>query len=109
LDLGKQFGADLVLNSRTEDSVAAVRDLTGGRGADIVLECSGAAPAVDQAIRMAKRFGKAVGIHCPNGATAARRLAEGFNYVSIANDLMHIEQAARSHLAQVTGEPVRPS
>ncbi|MCP2315981.1 L-iditol 2-dehydrogenase [Nocardia amikacinitolerans] len=60
LDLGKQFGADLVLNSRTEDPVAAVRDLTGGRGADIVLECSGAAPAVDQAIRMAKRSGKVV-------------------------------------------------
>lgn len=60
LELGKQFGADLVLNSRTEDVVAAVRDLTGGHGADIVLECSGAAPAVDQAIHMAKRSGKVV-------------------------------------------------
>ncbi|MEV2221823.1 zinc-binding dehydrogenase [Nocardia vinacea] len=60
LELGKQFGADVVLNSRAVDAVAAVRDLTGGRGADIVLECSGAAPAVDQAIHMAKRSGKVV-------------------------------------------------
>ncbi|MEU1995569.1 aldolase/citrate lyase family protein [Nocardia gamkensis] len=44
---------------------------------------------------------KAVGIHCPDGATAARRLAEGFNYVSIANDLVHLEQTVKIHLAQV--------
>ncbi len=60
LELGKRFGADLVLNSRTEDPVTAIRDLTGGRGADIVLECSGAPSAVDDAIYMAKRSGKVV-------------------------------------------------
>ncbi|WP_063008537.1 HpcH/HpaI aldolase family protein [Nocardia kruczakiae] len=69
-------------------------------------------PAVDaefeEALRVVRKAavaaGKAVGIHCPNGATAARRLAEGFHYVSIANDLMHMEQAAKSHLAQATTE-----
>ncbi|MCP2315979.1 4-hydroxy-2-oxoheptanedioate aldolase [Nocardia amikacinitolerans] len=60
-------------------------------------------------LKAAAAAGKAVGIHCPDGATAARRRAEGFNYVSIANDLMHIEQAAKSHLAQATDDPVRPS
>lgn len=67
-------------------------------------------PAVDadfdEALRIvlkaAQAAGKAVGIHCPDGGTAARRLAQGFNYVSIANDLMHLEHAAKSHLAQVS-------
>lgn len=60
LALGKEFGADLVVNSRDEDAVAAVRDATGGTGADVVLECSGAPSAVDDALRMAKRSGKVV-------------------------------------------------
>ncbi|WP_280334548.1 zinc-dependent alcohol dehydrogenase [Nocardia wallacei] len=60
LALGGRFGAGLVVNSRTDDPVTAVRDLTGGRGADIVLECSGAAAAVDDAIHMTKRSGKVV-------------------------------------------------
>lgn len=40
----------------------------------------------------------AVGIHTPDGATAARRLAEGFTYASVASDLTHLEQVARDHL-----------
>ncbi|WAU82545.1 zinc-binding dehydrogenase [Streptomyces sp. Qhu-G9] len=60
LEIGKSFGADLVLNSRNEDAVAAVREATQGTGADIVLECSGAPSAVDDALRMSKRAGKVV-------------------------------------------------
>ncbi|MEU1998035.1 zinc-binding dehydrogenase [Nocardia gamkensis] len=60
LEIGKRFGADHILNAREEDAVAAVRDITGGLGADIVVECSGAAGAVDDAIHMAKRGGKVV-------------------------------------------------
>ncbi|MFI7665705.1 HpcH/HpaI aldolase/citrate lyase family protein [Nocardia sp. NPDC049526] len=57
--------------------------------------------ALRTVLKAAEAAGKAVGIHCPDGVTAARRLAEGFNYVSIANDLVHLEQAVKSHLAQV--------
>lgn len=60
LEIGRQFGADVVVNSREYDAVAAVRDATGGRGADIVLECSGATDAVDHALRMTKRSGTVV-------------------------------------------------
>ncbi|MYS94248.1 MULTISPECIES: zinc-dependent alcohol dehydrogenase [Streptomyces] len=60
LAIGKSFGADLVVNSREQDAVAAVREATDGIGADIVLECSGAPSAVDDALRMAKRSGKVV-------------------------------------------------
>jgi L-iditol 2-dehydrogenase len=55
LEIGREFGADLVVNSRETDAVAAVREATGGLGVDVVLECSGAGPAVDQALRLSKR------------------------------------------------------
>ncbi|MEU9449903.1 zinc-binding dehydrogenase [Streptomyces sp. NPDC048277] len=60
LAIGKSYGADLVLNSLQDDAVAAVREATDGIGADIVLECSGAPSAVDDALRMSRRSGKVV-------------------------------------------------
>ncbi|MFF3571952.1 zinc-binding dehydrogenase [Nocardia jiangxiensis] len=60
LDIGRRMGADLVLNSRQNDAVTAVRDATGGYGADIVLECSGAPAAVDDALHMTRRGGTVV-------------------------------------------------
>ncbi|WP_062993923.1 HpcH/HpaI aldolase family protein [Nocardia anaemiae] len=60
--------------------------------------------ALRTVLEAAKAAGIAVGIHCPDGGTAARRLAAGFNFVSVANDLMHLEQAVKSHLADVAEE-----
>ena len=47
--------------------------------------------------------GVAAGIHTPAGADAARRLAEGFTFASVAADLVHLERAAQSHLAAAAG------
>ncbi|MFE4827884.1 HpcH/HpaI aldolase/citrate lyase family protein [Streptomyces sp. NPDC056672] len=47
--------------------------------------------------------GVAAGIHTPDGASAARRLAEGFTFATVASDLVHLEQAAGSHLATARG------
>jgi len=54
----------------------------------------------------ADRAGIACGMHCPSGEVAAARLAEGFTYVSISSDLLHLEAAARAHLgaARVAGD-----
>ena len=60
LRLGTSFGADLVLNARDAHAVAQVRAASGGYGVDVVLECSGAPAAVDDALRMAKRGGRVV-------------------------------------------------
>lgn len=60
LDIGTDFGADQVINSRDDDAITAVRASTGGLGVDIVLECSGAPTAVDDALRMTKRSGTVV-------------------------------------------------
>jgi threonine dehydrogenase-like Zn-dependent dehydrogenase len=58
LERGIRLGADAVVNVTREDPVEAVRRINGGRGVDYVLECSGAADAVNQAARMVNRGGK---------------------------------------------------
>jgi 4-hydroxy-2-oxoheptanedioate aldolase len=45
----------------------------------------------------AETAGIACGIHCPDGTTAKRRLAEGFTLATVSSDLLHLERAARSH------------
>ncbi len=58
LEVGRELGADHVVNVRNEDPVEAVRKLTGGKGIDYVVECSGAPGAINQAGRMLNRGGK---------------------------------------------------
>ena len=58
LEKGLALGADHVINVRREDPVAAVRKITGGRGVDYVLECSGAANALNEAAYMVNRGGR---------------------------------------------------
>ncbi|HEV7830587.1 MAG TPA: zinc-binding dehydrogenase [Pseudonocardiaceae bacterium] len=58
LQIGRAMGADHVINVRNEDAVEAVRHVTGGKGLDYVLECSGAPDAVNQAARMLSRGGR---------------------------------------------------
>ncbi len=41
LELARELGADVVVNSDREDVEAAVKAFTGGRGADITFECAG--------------------------------------------------------------------
>jgi L-iditol 2-dehydrogenase len=58
LQMGRELGADHVINVRNEQPVEAVRRLNGGKGVDYVVECSGAPNAVNEAIKMVNRGGK---------------------------------------------------
>jgi len=58
LAIGKQLGADRVVNITEENAVDVVKELTGGIGADYVIECAGTEETVDQAIHMVNRGGK---------------------------------------------------
>ncbi|MFY0690501.1 MAG: zinc-binding dehydrogenase [Paracoccaceae bacterium] len=58
LEIGKQLGADHVINVRNEDVVEKVRELTGGKGVDYVVECAGAPNGVNEAALMVNRGGK---------------------------------------------------
>jgi L-iditol 2-dehydrogenase len=56
--MGRRLGADHVVNVGREDAVEAVQRLTGGRGVQYVLECSGAPNALNEAARMINRGGR---------------------------------------------------
>ena len=59
LEIGRALGADAVVNIRkTPDVVAEVKKVNGGKGVDYVVECSAAASAVNDAVRMVNRGGK---------------------------------------------------
>jgi L-iditol 2-dehydrogenase len=58
LRIGRDLGADHVVNVRNEDVVEAVRRLNGGKGIDYVVECSGAPTAFGESLRMVSRGGK---------------------------------------------------
>jgi len=58
LAIGQELGADRVVNINDEDPVEVVKELTGGIGADYVVECAGTEVTLNQAIHMTNRGGK---------------------------------------------------
>jgi threonine dehydrogenase-like Zn-dependent dehydrogenase len=57
LDRARDFGADDVVDPRSNDPVGAVKDLTHGRGADLTLDTSSAPEGRIAAIRSTKVWG----------------------------------------------------
>jgi len=68
--LSLKLGADHAINARDTDPVEAIRDLTGGEGADVVFECAGGSVkqglagdrALKQAMYAVRSGGKLVGV-----------------------------------------------
>jgi threonine dehydrogenase-like Zn-dependent dehydrogenase len=56
----KELGADLTINSKSQEPVAAIREATRGRGAECTMECAGATSARSAAIRSAGKWGRVV-------------------------------------------------
>lgn len=59
LEIALKMGADLALNPRRDDVVAAVFEATHGEGVDVLLEMSGAASAIDEGFTVLKPGGEA--------------------------------------------------
>jgi threonine 3-dehydrogenase len=57
LELARTMGADLALDARDPETEQRIANATGGDGVEVVLEMSGAAPALDQALRVITRGG----------------------------------------------------
>ena len=58
MDIAKKIGADEVINSREVDPVKAIFEMTGGKGADLLIETSGDRTALLQAINSAAGYGR---------------------------------------------------
>jgi L-iditol 2-dehydrogenase len=68
LEIGKELGADHVINIRNVgDVVQAVKDVNGGKGVDYVIECSAAPNGVNEALKMVNRGGKVCLAAFPHG------------------------------------------
>jgi len=67
--LASQLGADVVLDPAEGDLVSRLRDLTGGRGATLVIECSGSNPALQAVIDVVSKQGRIVLIGQSAGRT----------------------------------------
>lgn len=58
LEIGREIGADLVINSRRQDAAEEIKKLTGGVMADMVIETSGSAAGGAQAVELCKKSGR---------------------------------------------------
>lgn len=58
LEVAQQIGATDVVNNTKVDAVNAIQSLTGGIGADVTIETSGAESALIEAIRSTVRYGR---------------------------------------------------
>lgn len=65
--LAREFGATHVVAERGDAGIEAVRALTGGIGADRVLECVGTKESMDQALRSARPGGRVGFVGVPAG------------------------------------------
>jgi NDMA-dependent alcohol dehydrogenase len=66
LALARRFGATDTVDATAGDPVAAVKELTGGRGVDAAFEVVGTKTTIEQTIRMTRRGGRAVLVGMPS-------------------------------------------
>ncbi|WP_127125248.1 S-(hydroxymethyl)mycothiol dehydrogenase [Georgenia sp. SYP-B2076] len=69
LEWARQFGATHTVNSRTTDPVEAIREITGGFGADVVIEAAGRADTYEQAFYARDLAGRVVLVGVPAPGT----------------------------------------
>lgn len=88
LDKAKELGADEVVNSRSEDPVKAVMEMTGGMGADIVFETAGNPVTTALTGKLVKRGGTITLIGNTPGETP-------FEFLEIMNKEVTIKSVFR--------------
>jgi threonine 3-dehydrogenase len=66
LAMAREAGAHAVIDARTEDVPARVRELTDGQGVDVVLEMSGSPTAIDDALDAVRPGGEVAALGLPS-------------------------------------------
>jgi 2-desacetyl-2-hydroxyethyl bacteriochlorophyllide A dehydrogenase len=73
-------GADIALDPKSECVAERVRELSANRGADVVIEVSGAIPALNEAIRTVGRDGRVVAMSWYGGSCESLSLSGEFHH-----------------------------
>jgi (R,R)-butanediol dehydrogenase/meso-butanediol dehydrogenase/diacetyl reductase len=89
LDRAKRLGAARTLDAR-EDVVAAVLDLTDGRGADVVIEASGAPGQFENALRMVADGGRVLAVGLPKQAPTVDLFGLVLREITIESTVAHV-------------------
>jgi threonine dehydrogenase-like Zn-dependent dehydrogenase len=105
--VSRELGADVAIDARGLDPVAAIKELTGGSGADVVFECAGGSPrqglsgtrSLHNAIKSVRSGGKLVGVSWFGGpmeldVDALRERSLRFLFPDIST-LAHLEHTVR--------------
>jgi NADPH:quinone reductase-like Zn-dependent oxidoreductase len=110
LDSARQLGADQALDyAADQDLSGTVRELTGGRGADLVIDTVGAA-TIATSISAARNGGRVVVCGATTGPTATVNLREIFwRQISVLGSTMGSREDFRAMLAAVAANRLVPT
>lgn len=99
LDVAKELGATHIVNAKNSDTVTAVRELTQGYGADVVIECAGTKQAWETSVDVVRRGGRVLWFGGLPGGTKVEIDAARVHYGEIALLNMHGGTAEDAHEA----------
>jgi 2-desacetyl-2-hydroxyethyl bacteriochlorophyllide A dehydrogenase len=80
LELARALGAETVIDASTTPAAERVREVTGGGGADVVIDLTGSAAALHEAIRSATYAARVVVAGFLQGDATGLRLGEEFHH-----------------------------
>ncbi len=80
LEMARALGAHILLNPRRDKPAEAIKDLTGGRGADVCFEASGSTPALNEAIRAVAYSSRVVALGFYQGQAQGLELGDEFHH-----------------------------
>jgi L-iditol 2-dehydrogenase len=99
LDVAKELGATHIMNAKNTDTITAVRELTQGYGADVVIECAGTKQAWETSVDVVRRGGRVLWFGGLPGGTKVEIDAARVHYGEIALFNMHGGTAEDAHEA----------
>jgi putative PIG3 family NAD(P)H quinone oxidoreductase len=108
-EAARSLGADLAINYKTEDFVPAIREATGGRGADVIMDMVGG-DYLKRNLDAAAEDGRVVQISTMSGATTEIDLRKimGKRLTLTGSTLRNRPLAFKEELARVLQETVWP-
>jgi L-iditol 2-dehydrogenase len=97
LKLAAELGAAIVIDGEREDTEATLQELTHGRGADIVVECTGKPDVWQQAVTLVRRGGKVVLFGgCPSGSKVELDTSRiHYDQITLLSPFHYTRQAVR--------------
>lgn len=104
--LAKSYGADHVINYNTEDFVARVKDITGGRGVDVVYDSVGKT-TFDKSLQCLRKYGLMVNFGNASGKVPPLDLGVLQGHIFLTRPSLMPYTATRQELEMTAGELVK--